>query len=324
MAWIKRNLFFVVGGTLALVLLGGAGFLTYKSWSRNAGAADKLNEIYQTLTTLSQQTPNPGNEKINNTALTKEHERDVLAWLASASAFFQPIAGIPPGTNVTSEAYAAALRRTIDALQHEADGASVMLPPKYDFSFAAQRQLVKFAAGSLAPLAQQLGEVKAISEVLFATRINALVGIQRVRVSDDDASGPQSDYTDEQPLTNDLAILTPYVVTFRSFTPELAHVLSAFASSSNTFIVKSINVQPANAVSAAGLAPDAAGGMAPGMPGAPNPYNPYARYGENPAPQPPVTAYQPMPGRGGLQTVLKEQLLQVTMEVEIVKLLPKR
>ena len=32
---------------------------------------------------------------------------------------------------------------------------------------------------------------------------------------------------------------------------------------------------------------------------------------------------QPAGGKGGLQTVLKEQLLRFTMEVEIVKLLPK-
>ena len=57
------------------------------------------------------------------------------------------------------------------------------LPPKYDFSFTAQRSLVKFASGSLGPLATQLGEVKAITEVLLAARINALDGIQRVRVS---------------------------------------------------------------------------------------------------------------------------------------------
>jgi hypothetical protein len=32
----------------------------------------------------------------------------------------------------------------------------------------------------------------------------------------------------------------------------------------------------------------------------------------------------PAVGRGGLQTVLKEQLLQIMMEVDIVKLLPKK
>jgi hypothetical protein len=30
------------------------------------------------------------------------------------------------------------------------------------------------------------------------------------------------------------------------------------------------------------------------------------------------------PGRGGLQTVLNEQLLRVTLVVEVVKLLPKK
>jgi hypothetical protein len=36
---------------------------------------------------------------------------------------------------------------------------------------------------------------------------------------------------DEQPVNNDLAVITPYVVTFRGFTPELASVLGGFAAS---------------------------------------------------------------------------------------------
>ena len=45
--------------------------------------------------------------------------------------------------------------------------------------------------------------------------------------------------------------------------------------------------------------------------------------------QPPVPAGPPAappaaPGKGGLQTVLNEQLLRVTLVVEIVKLLPKK
>ena len=39
--------------------------------------------------------------------------------------------------------------------------------------------------------------------------------------------GLQSDYIDKSPITNDLAIITPYVVTFQCFTPELARVLAA-------------------------------------------------------------------------------------------------
>jgi len=330
MGWIKRNLFIVVGGVVALALLGGAGFFIFEGWTSNSTASDKLKEIYDKLGQLAQQKPSPGNEKINNTLIAKDQEKELAAWIQSTRGFFLPVTSVPAGGAVTSEAYAAALRRTIDLLQHEADSASVTLPPKYDFSFSAQRPLVKFAAGSLDPLATQLGEVKTISEILFAARINALVGIQRVRVSEDDVNGPQSDYLDERPVTNTLAVLTPYVITFRSFTPELARVISGFATSSNAFIVKSINVQPANGASAsadAGAAPGGypggypaaqPGGMPPGMMGRMN----RGEYYPPPAAAP-VAAPQPVPGKGGLQIVLKEQLLQITLEVELVKLLPK-
>ena len=312
MAWIKRNLFFVVGGALALVLLGGAGYYIYAGWTRNTTAFEKLNEIYGTLQNLAQQKPAPGNEKVNNTQIAKDQEKLVRDWVNQAGDYFKPIPAIPAGDAVTSEAYAAALRVTVDRLQHAADSAGVILPPKYDFSFSAQRPLMKFAGGSLQPLATQLGEVKAICDILFATRINALDGIQRVRASDDDAAGPASDYLDGHAVTNDLAVLTPYLVTIRCFTPELARVLSGFASASNAFVVKSINVQPAGASGALPVDAAAAPGGMPGM-----------RMPGEFAPPPMAPAAQPVAGRGGLQTILKEQLLRVTLEVEFVKLLPK-
>src|ERR1035437_1466940 len=319
MGWIKRNLFFVIGGVLTLGLLGGAGLLIYKGMSRNFEASKTLNEIYGNLGNLSQQKPAPGNGKTNNTTIAKEQERQIRAWIGTVAAYFRPIPAIPANRSVTSEAFASALRKTIDLLQREAESSGVTLPPKYDFSFSAQRPLVKFAGGSLGPLATQLGEVKAISEILFATRINTLDSIQRVRVSDDDAQGSQSDYIDKYPLTNDLAIVTPYVITFRCFTPELARVMAGFATSSNTFIIKSINVQPAGTAPAAFAPGDAAGGLPPGR------YPGGRRYpGEFAAPPPAAPAPQPGLGRGGLQTVLKEQLLLVVVEVELVKLLPQR
>jgi hypothetical protein len=320
MGWIKRNLFFVVGGLLTLGLLGGAGFFIFTGWSRNADASGKLSEIYGKLQEISQEQPAPGNAKINNTQIAKDQEKEVRDWIVAAARYFQSIPPIPQETPVTSEAYAAALRRTIDTLQHEADSASVTLPPKYDFSFAAQRSLVKFAGGSLEPLATQLGEVKAISEILFAARVNDLDSIQRVRVSDDDTAGLQSDYIDKQPVTNDLAIITPYVVTFRTFTPELARVVSGFATSPNPFVIKSVIVSPAGGANAAANPAEAA----------PNPYGPGGamqmdpRYRRGLPPQAmPTPEQQPVTGKGGLQTVLKEQLLNIKLEVEIVKLLPK-
>ena len=318
MGWIKRNLFFVIGGVIAFGLLGAAGFYIYQIWTKNSEAYDKLGEVVGNLQTLAQQSPSPGNERINNTAIAREQEKQLRAWNASVKMYFQPIAAIPAEIPVQSESYAAGLRLTVDQLQHEANDAGVALPPKYDFSFTAQRPLVKFAAGSLEPLAVQLGEVKMICEILYAARINALDGIQRVRVSADDASGPQSDYLVQQVVTNDIASITPYAVTFRCFTPELARVISGFATCSNAFIVKSVSVQPAGATSPAGS------GEASPAPGA-NPGQPPSRRmpGEFTPPPAAGAPSSTAPGKGGLQTVLKEQLLRARLELELVKLLPK-
>jgi hypothetical protein len=342
MAWIKRNLFFVIGGILALGLLGAAGFYNYKGWSQNSAKYDKLNEIYGTLRNLTSQKLSPGNDRVDNIAAAREQENRIRDWIRQAEIYFQPITPIPnTGNNaVSSEAFAAALRRTIDQLQHEAEVASVALPPRYNFTFEAQRSLVKFAPGSLGALATQFGEVKAIAEILFAARVNSLDGIQRVRVSDDDANGPQSDYFDEYSVTNNLAVLTPYQITFRSFTPEIAHVLAGFAASPHGFIVKTINVQPAGSTAAPGPAGPGIERTETTMPmlamtetKAPMLAQAYLPPGLRARPAvplspPPTTLPAPlptvMPGRGGLQTVLNEQLLRVTLVVEIVKLLPKK
>lgn len=317
MVWLKRNLFFAIGGTIALLLLGAAAFYNFKSWNHNTAAFEKLNEIYGNLTQLNSQKPAPGDgKKINNTQTAKDQEHEVREWIARTGNYFKPIAAIPNLPEVTSEAFAAALRQTIYQLQHEAESASVQLPPKYGFSFEAQRSTVKFAPGSLAPLAVQMGEVKTISEILFAARVNSLDSIQRVRVSDDDLAGSQSDYIADIVLTNELAVLTPYAVTFRSFTPELAAVLAGFAASPNGFIVKGVNVSPA------GLAPSVGGsgaffGREGGMPGMPG--MPFEGFVQPGSPAPVAVA-----GKGGLSAFLNEQLLRVTLEVMIVKPLPKK
>ena len=335
MAWIKRNLFFVIGGMLALGLLGAAGFYNYKGWSHNTAKFNELNEIYNKLRNLTGNKLSPGNEKVDNIAAAREQERQIRDWIRQAADYFQPIAPIPnTGNNaVSSEAFAGALRRTIDQLQHEAETASVTLPPKYNFSFEAQRSRVNFSSGSLGSLAVQFGEVKTIAEILYAAKVNSLDGIQRVRVSDDDANGPQADYFDGHSVTNNLAVLTPYQITFRSFSPEVGEVLAGFALSPHGFIVKSINVQPAGA--AAATAPETAMSLSPvpllAEPLSPVPLlaQPYLPPGARAQPAmppaaPPTTLPTRVPGRGGLQTVLNEQLLRVTLVVEIVKLAPKK
>jgi len=317
MGWIKRNLLFVISGLVALVLLGAAGFFIYQSWTRNSEASDKLNEVYNTLQTVAQSPLQPGNDRIDNIKLAKDQDLQLREWITNAAASFHSIPAIPQGA-VTSKTYATALGTTIYDLQQEAKDNSVGLPSQYYFSFQVQSTKLTISSG-LGPLAQQLGEVKTIAEILFAARVNDLDGIQRVRVSDDDyAGGLQSDYIEERPITNSLAIMTPYVVTFQSFTPELAKVLAGFAASTNSFIVKSLSVVPATP----GGAGEGAEGEAPGM------MPDRSRFVPGMGRAPWMQRVQPAPaaapaGKGGLQTVLKEQLLRITLEVEVVNLLPK-
>jgi hypothetical protein len=270
-----------------------------------------LNEAYTTLQTLNNENPSPGNDTVNNIQTTREEEQQLREWIQQARRYFQPIPSIPDPTNgvVTGEAFAAALRRMVDQLQHDAENASVTVPPQYNFSFEAERSLVKFAPGGLDALAQQLGGVKEICGILFAARINSLDGFRRLRVSGDDARGSQSDYLDGVVATNNLATFMPYEVTFRCFSQDLADVLAGFASSPHGFIVKDINVQLAAATtsSTSSSSREAVGNQPP--PSVPSRQPTYQ--------VPPVAV-----SRGGLQVILKEQLLSVTMKIEVVRLLP--
>jgi len=316
MSWIKRNLLFTIVGALALGALGAIGFYDFTSWKRNSVAFDKLTEVYNTLRELKNHQPSPGNDKIDNIKAAKEQETQLRDWIRQARNYFQPIAPIPNPTNglISDPLFGDALHRTIDQLQREAANANVSVLPQYGFSFQALIPHIKFAPGSLNTLAAQLGEVKAISEVLFAAGVNQLDGIERARVSEDDLNGPTTDYLTDSSVTNELAVVTPYAVTFRSFSPEIAQALAGFASSPHGFVVKSINVQPAGAV-----VMEQPGNMMMGGPG--GPFGGGVGYIPPPPPPPAATT---LPSKGGLQTVLQEQLLAVKIEVEIVKLLPKK
>jgi len=147
-------------------------------------------------------------------------------------------------------------------------------------------------------------------------------------------------------------VLSPYEVSFRCFSPELAAVLAGFAGAPCGLIIKTINVEVAPATAPAGEEPGMpVAGAAPAYappPQYPAPQAPRseerpmstaerfaARYGlrgRAPRPTPPlqVTAPPPVaplaaqPSRGGLQLALDEKQLKVTLMLEAVKLLPRK
>ena len=243
-------------------------------------------------------------------------------------------------------------------MQRDAAKASVELPPKdskgntYSFSFAAQKESLAYAPGSLEPLSVQLGEVKAICAVLFAAKVNSLDNLRRERVSEDDNKGPQTDYLAEKSVTNELAVLSPYEVTFRCFSSELAAVLSGYGGSPSGLVVKTINVEGAPAVAASEQVaapvavittpaytapaytppPRAEARSAEAAFNARYGLGAGGRYGPRPTPQPPppqvyaqpAPAAAPPASKGGLPLVLDEKQLKVTLMLNVVKLVPSK
>ena len=362
MSWVKRNLYFVIGGVVAVLLMGLAGFYLFTKWQLNNKMLEDLQTQYDQLDHLNQEKPHPGSGSVDNIAIAKDQQKQLKDYLGQTRKYYQRPAAIPEGTSITSQEFSAALHRTVDQMQRSAANTSVTLSqPDYSFSFAAERKTLVYTQGSLGALAVQLGEVKAICDVLFDAKVNSLDNIRRERASSDDSNGPSTDYLGVRSVTNELAVMTPYELTFRCFSSELAAVLSGFSSSPYGFIVKTINVEVASPGPEAAPAPGMTGPVPvepPPIRPVQNPYgNPYAGggytpptytpptytppmrqgYGDYtggrrppmlPAPVPQQPVYQPggapapAAPRGGLQTVLDEKQLKITMEVELVKLLP--
>ncbi len=351
MAWIKRNLYFLIGSVVALALMGLAGWYLYSKWELNNYYLEELNKQYTELNRINALNPHPGNPpKTDNAKLAREQQQQLLAFKDKTRKYFQRIPPIPDTPKPTSQEFAAALSRTVAQLQKDATNASVALQkPNYSFSFEAQRALLSFAPGSLESLAVQLGEVRAICDVLFEAKINALDDLKRERVSADDSAGQQTDYLSDRSVTNELAakeaaVLSPYELRFRCFSPELAAVLTGLAGSPYGLMVKSLNVELAPAAPEAPPAPVILM-PAPGYPAAtPTPerrssesdefmqrygLGPYARRRATPPPQPAPVYSAPAavapgttpPGsRPGAQAALDEKQLQVTLTLVVVKL----
>ena len=154
--------------------------------------------------------------------------------------------------------------------------------------------------------------------------------MKRETVSTDDRNS--SDYLDQKTTETALGVITPYEISFRCFTADLAEVMAGFANSPYCFVVKTVNIEPAPGV-AAEIVP-----LAVASTGV-QPVGPAGRYGTlllpgfSPLPgyfqTPGMSVPQPVPGaasaaRGGLTTVLNEQPLRVTMAIQLIKRKPAK
>ncbi len=295
MSWIKRNPYFLACCVVALGLMGWGGFYLYTAVSGEREITQKIAESYKQLSDLYHQTPSPGSGDTDNIKAAKEQRAEIEAYIKKAGGYCRRPAAIPDEPKVINADFAAQLRNTVAQLEHDAANSSVQLPHDYYFTFESQRHLMLFDPASLDKMAVRLGEIKAICDVLLDAKINALDGIRRELVSTPDDKNA-TDYLGQSTTVTPLAEMTPYEVTFRCFSTELAAVLSGLANSPYCFLVKTINVEPAVAAAAA------------------------TQDNTNPQP-PPVT---PTPIRLPGKTFLTEQQLRVTLLIEVVKLKPTK
>ncbi len=349
MSWIKRNLYFVIGTLVAVVLTGLAVFYLFQNLAANTKGFQDWNQAYSDLKQLQDKTPHPGDKTVNNIQ-NGQNQQAQLRWeLAQARTHFARIPAIPDTPTVGGEDFTSELRTTLSEMRRRAVEESVTLPStNYNFTFESILPQITFSQRSLQALAVQLGEVKALCNVLFDAKVNSLENLRREQVCrEDQPDKAATDYLDAHSVTNDLAVMSPYEITFRCFSPELAAVVAGFANSTNGFIIKTINIEPAPPVATEEtptLQPTyAAPAAGPATPSASSVADMYRRrYGIAPGggrsadrystaprpPPPPPPVYAPpavTPGAApaapkGPQTILDEKPVKVTLLVEVVKL----
>jgi len=236
MAWIKRNLYFVITVAVALGVTGYCGYLLYSALDENVAASDKYASAKSSLDELQKKSPYPSPENIRAAVADAGRVQTFL------SEFRKPFSPFPIPPKVDVREFNTYLQKSIAQFAAEATNAGVGLPNDYAFAFSQQVDKLAHPAEAIAPWMQELEEIKAILHILYNAKINYLEKIKRVSVCPDDAGS--DDYIQFNNTTNTWGVVSPYMVNFRGFSAEIANVLAGVAASSNCFIVKALYVSP--------------------------------------------------------------------------------
>jgi hypothetical protein len=327
MQWIKRNLFLVIGGVVALGLLGFAGFYLYTKIEQDQAVTAELDTATQKLETLAKRDPYPNAENIT---AAKEEGKRVQSFLGDVEKHFLPAPYPQELNNMQFRTY---LDNTRAKLLVDAKRAGVEVPTNYWFTFGAQKGAMTFTANSLQPLATQLADITTICGVLFDSKVNSLLWLKRVPIDSQDSSmgASSQEYLSAKPVTNTWSVTMPYEVAFQGFSSELASVLDGIARLPYCFMVTNVVVEPAAAASPADQGQtDMYSRYRPMDPsqllrdryGMGNRYGAMGgRYGGMGMAPPPVV---PQPVTPQKTTVLEEKPLRFTLSVQAVKLKPSK
>jgi hypothetical protein len=320
MAWVKRNLIFVIIIAVGLIATGYCGYLLFSVLGANSGVKSDYDSTLTQLETA--QKANPPATKENIEAAKADGER-VGQLLVNFRKSFGPF---PIAPKVDDRGFVEHLQLILRQFGAEATNAGVRLPPDYAFSFSQQLHHVSFSSECIGPWMQELEEIKLILRILYAAKINYLEQIQRVPACNDDLSG--DDCLNATSVSNQLGVIAPYKITFTGFSTEVASVLTGFAVATNYFVVKYLNITPSRAPLPVVSTP-----TAPTMQQRYIPPPDYGQYtledGERPGrgsrgrpmSRQPVPAQAAAPaGPTPPETILQETPLYVTLVVDAVKL----
>lgn len=322
MLWIKRNLFFVISAVVGLLLTGYCAYLLFGAMHDNASAAADYDQAKNQLIALQQRNPVPS---VDNIDAVKSDETLASNFLADFKKRFVPF---PPPPPEDAKGFGSYLDNTLVRFRMGASNAGVQLPaPDYAFAFSSLIGQLTPHTADIAPWMQQLEEIGAILDILYAAKINSLESLSRAPVSADDG-GP--DLLVNVPAPGPWWTVTPYKISFRGFSEELAGVLEGFARSSNCFIIKTIDVmEDRSANQSSSSAPtqptimDQRGGMTLRPQFTPPAFYNNPRGGRGIVSPPATTATAATASSvavGPPQTILSESPLVVTLTVDVVKL----
>ena len=292
MSWIKRNLSLVISGVITLALLGFGCWYLWSAMQSNKDVDDKINQTKSEIERLLGMDPTPSQSNLINA----KRELDRLnAFIADAKKQFPPSPALSEPLN--DQSFKSLLAKTVDELHRQATSVDIKMDSNYYFSFDAQRLPFAFPPESLRPLSERLHEVRTMISILFKARINRLESVRRSVVAGERVSG--TDYLNAGSRTNleTGLVLWPYEVTFQCFSSELSAALEDLERAPYGFLVKSVTEEPADDKS---LPPGAPPGAPPGRPQ-------FGRGG--PKTNAPV----------GLETIINEKLLRVTLRIEVIK-----
>lgn len=246
MAWIKRNLIFVISMIVGVILTGVAGYFVYGTLGTNAAARDNYTSALNDLTTLEQKKPFPNQENIARATQDSQKVEELAKDLSKAFVNF------PAPPSVDAQRFLDYLNANVADFRVMATNAHVGLPtPDYAFSFQRQVGQLSFEGASFGIWMQQLSEIKSILAILCDAKINMLDALQRAPSGNEDPNNP--DCLPYGITTNKVDVETPYKIVFHGFSDQIAHVLEGFARSEHCFLVKDIQVQTATGMPGGGF-----------------------------------------------------------------------